>query len=121
MANFSDEKIEQVWNKAQTVNDYDKSKYRKDCCGAWIVRDKYGLEEDYGWEIDHVYPESKGGTDDLINLRPMQWENNRSKGDNYPDYTSTITSDGNKNVKKENNKTVNDQLKADLKSKYKIK
>ncbi|PZX20113.1 HNH endonuclease [Breznakibacter xylanolyticus] len=121
MANFSDQKIQQVWEKAQTVDSFNKDLYRKDCCGAWMQRDKYGVEELYGWEIDHVYPVSKGGTDDLVNLRPMQWENNRSKADSYPDYTASKTSDGNKNINKEENKTINDALKSELKERYKIK
>ena len=54
MANFSEEKNQQVWEKSQTGDTLDKSKYRQDCCGAWIQRYKYGEEGQYGWEIDHV-------------------------------------------------------------------
>lgn len=47
-----------------------------------MLRNKYGAtDSEYGWEIDHVVPRSKGGTDLLGNLQPLQWENNRSKGD----------------------------------------
>ena len=34
---------------------------------------------DHGWEIDHIKPASDGGSDDLINLRPLQWENNATR------------------------------------------
>lgn len=121
MANFSDEVIQQVWNKGTKVDEYDSSKYRKDVCGAWMQRDKYGEEHTYGWEIDHVYPTSKGGDDDLVNLRPMQWENNRSKADDYPSYNAAVTSDGNKNVSKEQGFTVNADLQSALKKEYSIK
>ncbi|KUG25132.1 hypothetical protein ASZ90_005048 [hydrocarbon metagenome] len=36
----------------------------------------------YGWEIDHIIPLSLGGTDDIANLQPLHWENNRKKSDN---------------------------------------
>jgi HNH endonuclease len=42
--------------------------------------------ESLGWEIDHVAPVVLGGTDDPSNLRPLQWQNNRSKADNYPNW-----------------------------------
>ena len=52
----------------------------------------YGEESEYGWEIDHVLPLSKGGTHDISNLEPLQWQNNRTKGDNYPHWNTKITS-----------------------------
>lgn len=105
-----------VWEKGQIVDGFSPDLYRKDPCGAWIVWDKYGANDNiYGWEIDHIFPltrldkldipEEKKW--DLRNLRPMQHQNNASKGDDYPSYTSIITSEGNKNVEKERNLTVN--------------
>jgi len=74
---FSEDTIQAVWNKGQAVSGYDSAKYRKDQCGAWIFRDKHGdRDSKYGWEIDHITPESEGGSDSLYNLRPLQWENN---------------------------------------------
>lgn len=105
-----------VWEKAQIVEGFNSDMYRKDPCGAWIAWDKYGVQDSvYGWEVDHIYPQSlleergfdEDAINDIRNLRPMQHENNASKSDDYPSYTAVITSDGNKNVYKEMNLTVN--------------
>ena len=74
--------ILKVWEKAIPVMNQDSAYVRKDECGAWIVFDDYGnRNSEYGWEIAHIIPAVHGGTDDLSNLQPLQWENNLAKGD----------------------------------------
>jgi len=100
---FNEENKNRVWEKAQIVTGYNPSVWRKDVAGAWIKRSQYGNrsgELGFGWEIDHLKPVAKGGTDDIQNLRPLQWKNNCSKGDDYPQWTSVIASSGNKNIYK---------------------
>ena len=94
---FSEEKIQKVWEKAKIVPGFDKDVWRKDHCDAWINRPLYGqstTQLSFGWEIDHINP---NGGDELANLQPLQWENNRGKGDDYPNWDCTVTSSGNQN------------------------
>ncbi|MCX6766726.1 MAG: HNH endonuclease signature motif containing protein [Candidatus Moranbacteria bacterium] len=85
---FDESTIESVWRKGEIEPNY--SNFRKDKCGASMQRDKYGKTEGWGWEIDHIKPVALGGTDDMNNLQPLQWENNRYKGDNYPNWNCKI-------------------------------
>jgi len=87
---FEPETIAAVWRKGQSVADYDPNDYRKDSCGAWMRKASYGTTGDYGWEIDHNKPVAKGGTDDIDNLQPLHWQNNRGKSDNYPNWQCTV-------------------------------
>jgi hypothetical protein len=101
MAKFSEELLQKIWEKGKTVSGCDPDLIRKDDCGAWLSRSDYGnIESEYGWEADHIKPESSGGTNELWNLRPLHWVNKRYKGDNYPEYTSVLTAKGDKNILK---------------------
>lgn len=94
MANWTDEMIQNVWEKGKIVSEYNKNEYKKDQCDAWIKRIEYGnRSSSFGWEIDHISP---GGEDVLSNLRPLQWENNVDKSDGR--LKCNVTSDGKKNV-----------------------
>lgn len=74
-----------VWNKGRPIQGYDPNTWRYDMCGNVMKSSDYGnTNSQYGWEVDHVKPVAKGGTDDLSNLQPLQWDNNRKKGDTYP-------------------------------------
>jgi 5-methylcytosine-specific restriction endonuclease McrA len=74
--------LSNIWNKAQIVTGNDPNVFRKDVYGAWMRWDKYGETSQYGWEVDHIVPVARYGSDALSNLQPLQWENNRRKGDN---------------------------------------
>lgn len=79
---FDQKTVLDVWSKGKIVGSNDPKVWRHDECGAWINFSKYGdRNSQYGWEIDHITPISKGGTDTLSNLRPLHWQNNSSKSD----------------------------------------
>ena len=126
---FKEEQIQEAWNRASTVEGYDKSRFRKDACGAWILREKYGdLDSRYGWVIDHVVPQSileeKGFSIEMIdhpqNLRALQHENNASKKDDYPSYTAVVTSEGTENIPLMNFLEVNEKKQAFLRKLYNL-
>jgi len=81
---FSEQQKLAVWNKAKIIPGKNSREWRSDTCGAWMSWSKFGetVEKGFGWEIDHILPVSRGGTDDLSNLQALQWQNNRKKADN---------------------------------------
>lgn len=84
--------IDSVWNLGEVIFGVNPSMFRKDYAGAMIMRSAYGRRDiSMGWEIDHLIPRSKGGTDDIDNLMPIQWENNLKKSDNFPIWQSCVT------------------------------
>ena len=83
---FSEEVIQQVWEKGMIHKNGDKNTVRIGACGHLILRQAYGGEEGLFWHVDHRKPVAKGGTDDLENLQPMEAENNIIKGDDYPEW-----------------------------------
>lgn len=118
---FDENLINDVWNSAKKEAGYNPDRFRKDACGAWIIRNQYGRSDTiYGWEIDHIYPQALGGKDDMVNLRAMQWENNRSKGDDYPVYKAVVRAEGNKNVYENSQFTVNEDKQRLLSNIYSI-
>ena len=90
--------ILEVWNKAKTIEGCNPDIWRQDFAGAWIRRDAYGSHSLYGWEVDHLRPISKGGTNELENLEVLHWRNNLTKNADYPKFRTIMTSDGDKNI-----------------------
>ena len=73
-----------VWEKGNSIPGKDKAVWRKDIVDKKIKYSEHGNTKSiYGWEIDHIKPTALKGTDDLRNLQPLYWRNNRKKGDTW--------------------------------------
>ena len=111
-----EEKRKYAWEKARKVEGFDDTLFRKDACGAWIMWDKFGNRENsLGWEIDYILPLSKGGPDELFNIRALQYQNKASKKNDYPSYTAVVTAEGTSNIRMIRNLTINKQARERLK------
>jgi hypothetical protein len=77
---FDETIVEAVWTKAPISSEHPP--LRVDAYGALIWRGGYGnINSKFGWEIGHKRPLANGAIDDLENLQPLQWQNNRRNGD----------------------------------------
>lgn len=74
-----------VWAKGEPIAGFDDADWRHDICGQVMKYTEHGnIGSEYGWEIDHIFPVSKGGPNTWDNLQPLNWKVNRAKGDTYP-------------------------------------
>lgn len=98
---FSEETVWMVWSKALVIALSDAPVWRKDECGAWINRADYRNKNSlYGWEIEHIIPNSQGGTNNISNLIPLQWENNVRRQDGSLE--CPVRASGTENIKRTN-------------------
>ena len=118
MKDFTEQELNAMFSKASKIDGLDPDEWRRDASGAIIKRSSYGRDDElYGWEVDHIVPQSlledNDVPDDLIdddkNLRPLNWNNNKSKGDNYPNYWIVVEADElqESNVLVNKTKTIN--------------
>jgi len=77
----SKELVDKVWDKARKVRGEDPGTVRQDPYDTRISKSQFGGTGSQGWEIDHIKPDTKGGSDQLRNLQAMQAEKNRELGD----------------------------------------
>ena len=71
---------EAVWAKAKIVRGKDPSLYRRDSYGNEMYHHSYGKYSEKGWNIDHIKPQSKGGSHHVRNLQAMRSSMNSKLG-----------------------------------------
>jgi 5-methylcytosine-specific restriction endonuclease McrA len=73
--------INKTWNNAKTIRGKNSDMYRQDPYGKKMYKYSYGKSSEMGWEVDHIKPSNKGGSDATRNLQALNTSVNRSKGD----------------------------------------
>ena len=127
--NLTETDKDKIFRKARSIEGLDADEWRMDACDAIIHRSSYGRDDEFfGWEMDHIVPKSlleekdvpQELIDDFRNLRPLNWRNNASKGDDYPAYRADIRSEdgGESNIIRSSRRTVNQAKQKKLRDLY---
>lgn len=70
-----------AWDNAKKVRGKDPNLYRQDPYGNIIYKPSYGKESPMGWEVDHIKPKSRGGSDSTRNIQALNTKVNKDKSD----------------------------------------
>ena len=77
-------KAQHVWEKARRVKGKNPNLYRRDAQGNVIYKPAYNRDSPMGWQVDHIWPRSKGGSDARRNLQALQAGANKRKSNKTP-------------------------------------
>ncbi len=75
------DQINKVWENAKSIPGKDSGQFRQDPYGNVMNKSSYGKTSRQGWEVDHIKPVAKGGSDATRNLQALNTNVNRTKGD----------------------------------------
>ena len=73
--------VEAAWNHGRVMPEADPVHWRQDECGAWMCREHYGREGDFGWKIARVKLDSEETAE---SVRPFHWRNGYDIGSGGP-------------------------------------
>jgi 5-methylcytosine-specific restriction endonuclease McrA len=69
-----------VFKLAKPVAGKPSTEYRKDPYNNIMKKSEYGKSSKMGWDVDHIKPSSRGGSNNIRNLQALNSSVNRSKG-----------------------------------------
>ena len=82
---------DRVWRKAAPSQVGTQIDSAKTGAAPSFSTKAHGQRTKCGWVVDHIRPVSRGGTDQLGNLQPLHWRNNRGKGSHWPRWSCTVS------------------------------
>lgn len=59
----SKDQINKAWDSAKPIRGKDPDTHRQDPYGNTMYKSSYGKSSPMGWEVDHITPKARGGSD----------------------------------------------------------
>lgn len=84
MSYTTNPKAQYVWDNARPVRGMNQNLYRSDGQGNIIYKPAYGRNSRMGWQVDHIWPKSRGGSNRRSNLQALQTRANKRKSNKLP-------------------------------------
>ena len=82
-------RAQHVWKKARSIAGKNPNLYRRDSQGNVIYKPAYSRSSPMGWQVDHIWPRSKGGSEARGNLQALQTGANKRKSNKTPTRAKT--------------------------------